>query len=171
MDCVFVTHGPYPARLLCPWDFPGKNTGVGCHSLLQGIFLQELNQGFPHCRQILYSLSHQGRLDLIYQSKDTEWLAGWKQSPNICCLQETDPSSKEKHRLTVDRWKVTLGTGQPKQSRYSSTSCPSRRDRLQAKRVNKGQRQCITIKGTIHQGNKLINICARNIGTVSKTME
>ena len=27
-----------PARLLCPWDFPGKNTGVGCHSLLQGIF-------------------------------------------------------------------------------------------------------------------------------------
>ena len=28
-----------PARLLCPWDFPGKNTGVGCHFLLQGIFL------------------------------------------------------------------------------------------------------------------------------------
>ena len=27
-----------PARLLCPWDSPGKNTGVGCHSLLQGIF-------------------------------------------------------------------------------------------------------------------------------------
>ena len=28
-----------PARLLCPWDSPGKNTGVDCHSLLQGIFL------------------------------------------------------------------------------------------------------------------------------------
>ena len=27
-----------PTRLLYPWDFPGKNTGVGCHSLLQGIF-------------------------------------------------------------------------------------------------------------------------------------
>ena len=27
-----------PDRLLCPWDFPGKNTGVGCHFLLQGIF-------------------------------------------------------------------------------------------------------------------------------------
>ena len=27
-----------PARLLCPWDFPAKNTGVGCHFLLQGIF-------------------------------------------------------------------------------------------------------------------------------------
>ena len=32
-------HGLQPTRLLCPWDFPGKNTGVGCHFLLQGIFL------------------------------------------------------------------------------------------------------------------------------------
>ena len=31
--------GLLPARLLCPWDFPGKNTGVGRHFLLQGIFL------------------------------------------------------------------------------------------------------------------------------------
>jgi len=31
-------HGPQPARLLCPWDSPGKNTGVGCHILFQGIF-------------------------------------------------------------------------------------------------------------------------------------
>ena len=30
--------GLWPARLLCPWDSPGKNTGVGCHLLLQGIF-------------------------------------------------------------------------------------------------------------------------------------
>ena len=30
---------PGPSRLLCPWDSPGKNTGVGCHVLLQGIFL------------------------------------------------------------------------------------------------------------------------------------
>ena len=29
-------HGRYPARLLCPWDFPGKNTGVGCHFLTPG---------------------------------------------------------------------------------------------------------------------------------------
>ena len=35
-------HKPQPARLLCPWNFPGKNSGVGCHFLLQGIFL---NQG------------------------------------------------------------------------------------------------------------------------------
>ena len=29
-------HGLEPTRLLCPWDSPGKNTGVGCHALLQG---------------------------------------------------------------------------------------------------------------------------------------
>ena len=31
-------YGLQPTRLLCPWDSPGKNTGVGCHALLQGIF-------------------------------------------------------------------------------------------------------------------------------------
>ena len=31
-------HRLWPARLLCPWDFPSKNTGVGCRFLLQGIF-------------------------------------------------------------------------------------------------------------------------------------
>ena len=41
-------------------EFPSKNTGVSCHFLLQGIFLtQESNLGLPHCRQILYLLSHQ----------------------------------------------------------------------------------------------------------------
>ena len=46
-------------RFLCPWYLSGKNTGVGCHSLLQGIFLtQGSNLGLLHCRQILYHLSH-----------------------------------------------------------------------------------------------------------------
>jgi len=35
------THGLGPARLLCPWDSPGKNTGMGCHFLLQEIFLTQ----------------------------------------------------------------------------------------------------------------------------------
>ena len=34
-------HGLEPTRLLCPWDSPGKKTGVGCHALLQGIFLTQ----------------------------------------------------------------------------------------------------------------------------------
>ena len=44
-------------RLLCPWNSPGKNTGVGSHPLIQ---TQELNLGLLHCRQILYHLSDQG---------------------------------------------------------------------------------------------------------------
>ena len=48
-----------PTRLFCPWNFPGKNTGVGCHSFLQGIFpTQELKLHLSHCRQILYHLGH-----------------------------------------------------------------------------------------------------------------
>ena len=55
-------HGLQPARLLCPQNFLGKNTGVDCHSLLQGIFLtQGLNLGLLHCRQFLCHLRHRGR--------------------------------------------------------------------------------------------------------------
>ena len=34
-------HGLQPTRLFCPWNSPGKNTGVGCHFLLQRIFLTQ----------------------------------------------------------------------------------------------------------------------------------
>ena len=61
MSNSWQPYGLQSTRLLCPWDSPSKNTGVGCHSLLQEIFLnQESNLGLPHCRQILYHLSHQG---------------------------------------------------------------------------------------------------------------
>ena len=54
-------HGLSPTRLLCPWRFSRKNTWVGCCALLQGIFpTQRSNLGLPHCRQILYHLSHRG---------------------------------------------------------------------------------------------------------------
>jgi len=56
--------GPYglePARLLCTWDFPGKNTGAGCHILLQGIFLtQGLNPRLLHWQLDSLPLSHLG---------------------------------------------------------------------------------------------------------------
>ena len=53
--------GQQPARLLWPWNSPGKNTGVGYHSLLQRILLTKgLNLGLPHCRHISWSLNHHG---------------------------------------------------------------------------------------------------------------
>ena len=46
---------PWAVACQAPWDSPGKNTGVGYHFLLQGIFpTQELNPGLLCCRQILY---------------------------------------------------------------------------------------------------------------------
>ena len=51
MDC-----GPQASSV--HGDSPGKNTGVGCHVLLQGIFpTQELNRGLLQCKQILHSLA------------------------------------------------------------------------------------------------------------------
>ena len=48
MDCS-------PAGSSVPGDSPGKNTGVGCHAFLQGIFpTQGLNPVLPHCKWILY---------------------------------------------------------------------------------------------------------------------
>ena len=48
-------------------DPPGKNTGVGCHALLQGICPnQESNPGLPHCRWILYYLSYQRSPELLH---------------------------------------------------------------------------------------------------------
>ena len=76
IGCMYVSHsvmseslqphGLQPTRLLCPWDSPGKNTGVGYHSLLQGILpTQGSNPSLLHCRQILYCLSHQGSLEYV----------------------------------------------------------------------------------------------------------
>ena len=58
-----------PARPLCPWDSPGKNTGVGSHSLLRGIFpTQGLNLGLLHWQAGSLPLSHQGSPPKIMQN-------------------------------------------------------------------------------------------------------
>ena len=59
-----------PYELYSPWNSPDQNTGVDSLSLLQGIFpTQGSNPGLPHCRQILYQLSHKGSLRIL------EWVA------------------------------------------------------------------------------------------------
>ena len=58
---LFVTPWTVVHQAPLSWDSPGKNTGVGSHILLQGIFpTQGSNPGLLHCRQILYHLSHLG---------------------------------------------------------------------------------------------------------------
>ena len=58
-----------PARLLCAWDSPGKNTGVACHVLLQGIFLTQGSN--PHLLCLLYWQT--GSLPLAPPGKPTQY--------------------------------------------------------------------------------------------------
>ena len=63
LSCVRLFATPWTVVPQAPLSmgFSGKNTRVGCHFLLQGIFpTQGLNLGLQHCRQIIYYLSHQG---------------------------------------------------------------------------------------------------------------
>ena len=65
-----VSDSLQPLGLYSPWDSPGQNTGVGSLSLLHGIFPpQGSSLGLPHCRRILYQLSHQGSPGTL------EWVA------------------------------------------------------------------------------------------------
>ena len=67
---LVISDSLQPHGLNSPWNSPGQNTGVGSRSLLQGIFpTQGSNPGLPHCRWILYQLSHQGSPRML------EWLA------------------------------------------------------------------------------------------------
>ena len=59
-----VTNSLRPHGLYSPWNSPGQNTGMGSLSLLQGVFPTcGWNPGLPHCRQIVYQLSHKGSPD------------------------------------------------------------------------------------------------------------
>ena len=94
-------------RRLCPWDFPGKNAGVGCLSLLQGIFpTQGLNPGLQHCRQILYCLSHQGSPVLLLL------LLSHFSHVRLCATPET-----EAHQ-------APLSMGFSRQEHWSGLPCP-----------------------------------------------
>ena len=106
-----------------PWDSPGQNTGVGSLSLLQGIFpTQGSNPGLPHCRQILYQLSHQGSSLFSCRQKSPVWF-GNTLTPAFpggsvgkeAALNAEDPGSiPEAERSTG------LGTGYPLQYSWVS---------------------------------------------------
>ena len=68
-SCSVMLDSLWPHGLYSPWNSPGQNTGAGSSSLLQGIFpIQGLNPGLPHCRQILYQLSHGYTLNSVITS-------------------------------------------------------------------------------------------------------
>ena len=104
------SHGQQTARLLCPWGFPGNNTGVGCHSPHQGIIpTQGLNLGFLHCRQILYLLSHQGSTREACGNTETNPA----QSPTSRALQSFntyETNSDESTYYNIDSKEILYGS-------------------------------------------------------------
>ena len=76
MSASLQPHGVQPSRLLCPWNFPGKNTGVGCHFLLQGIFPTQGSS--PHLLSLLHwqedslPLHHLGNLNPNWPKNKTK---------------------------------------------------------------------------------------------------
>ena len=81
----------WPHRLYSPWNSLGQNTGMGSLSHLQGIFpTQGWNPGLPHCRWILYQLSHQGSPSFLLHLVTCYeiwvlWLIGYR-DPGFCYI-------------------------------------------------------------------------------------
>ena len=69
-------HGLQPTRLLHPWDSPGKNTGVGCHFLLQGMKVEsesEVAQSCPTLRDPMDCSLPGSSIHGIFQATVLEW--------------------------------------------------------------------------------------------------
>ena len=89
-------------------DSPGKNTGVGCHALLQGIFpTQGSNSGLSHCGPTLYHLSHQGSPRILEWvaypfSKGSSWPGNWTRVSCIAGKFFTSWATREALFITSD---------------------------------------------------------------------
>ena len=89
-SCSVISNSLQTQGRYSPWNSPGQNTGVGSLSLLQGIFpTQGSNPGLPHCRQIIYQLSHKGRPRILESisylfSSGSSWPRNWTR---VSCIE------------------------------------------------------------------------------------
>ena len=120
MSDSWPPHGMWPSRLLCPWHSPGKNTGMGCHFLLQGIFpTQGLNLCLLHCRWIFYCLSHWGNPSRWLHIKadqtdlNRELNQEWKKQKHILITVArwswSDPQKRKQAKLCIHCIKYSAG--------------------------------------------------------------
>ena len=94
---LFATHGLQPITFLWPWDFPGKNTGMGCHFLLQGIFpIQGLNLRLLHCSETLYCQTTREALGRKNHGKSVLCLVT-QSSLAFCDLVDCNPPGSPVH--------------------------------------------------------------------------
>ena len=118
-SCSLISNSLQPHELKCPWNSPGQNTGVGSHSVLQGIFpTLESNPGLPHCKWILYQLSHQGSPRIL------KWGAypfskGSSQPRNWCLLHCKWILYQLSYQERLYRQGSWIDHYQPRKSKYS----------------------------------------------------
>ena len=114
---LFVTSWTVVYQVPPSMGFPGKSTGVGCHFLLQGIFLtQGSNPGLPHCRQTLHHLSHQG-------SQSYLWVIS---NPKRWCCQSaalTMPVNLENSAVAMGLEKVSFHSNLKGNAKECSNYC------------------------------------------------
>ena len=142
-----------PPSLLCPWNSPGKNTGVGCHILIQGIFpTQGLNRGLPHCRRTLYHLSHQGSPYALDTFSSVQFSSVTQLCPTLCDPMDCSLPGSSVHGILQARileWVATSfsrGSSQFRNrtymayiaGRFFTTESPEKPD--------KSQSMCLSIK-------------------------
>ena len=83
-----VSDSLQPHGLYSVWNFPGQNTGVGSFSLLQGIVpTQGWNPGLPHCKCILYQLSHKGSSYFVILIAHPEWYWASRCNAKVCFVE------------------------------------------------------------------------------------
>ena len=101
-----VSSSLWTQGLYSPWNAPGQNTGVGSLSLLQFFPTQGLNPGLPHCRWILYQLSHKGSPRILEWvacpfSSGSSWPRNWTEVSCIAGRLFTNRAIREAHSVAV----------------------------------------------------------------------
>ena len=114
-------HGLQPSRLLHPWDFPGKSTGVGCHCLLcnpsqvtNGIFQITRTNNFPICMEIQKTLNNRSSLE------KEEW--NWRNQP--ASLQDTLQSYSHQDSMALAQRQKYRSVEQTRKPRDKSMHLP-----------------------------------------------
>ena len=130
----FLTLWPrrlYSATFLCPWDFSGRNTGVGCYAFLQGIFLtQGSNLHLLHQQTGSLPLSHQKspeypfliKTELLLASHSISLHPRWRSSPSVVTLVTPGPAEMPLYQRRL----LTFSAYYQPPKMYSLTFLPGR---------------------------------------------
>ena len=109
MSDSYRPHGLQPTRLLRPWDFPGKSTGVGCHCLLQCMKVKSESEAAQSCLTLRDPMDCSlpgSSVHGIFQARVLEWVAIahlFQLCPTLCDPMDCSPSHSSVHGILQAR--------------------------------------------------------------------